>query len=275
MLERIGADALPELKQYLRSHYHENILLLNDLAEADDPPDPRRDALSLVGYRHEGELIAVQGFYQYGRWFPHFIDDIAIGPMLDNMLKHRVRWVMGVRRVVDPFLKRLGDLGFQIGYDEKDYLCYVERQTFHPYGMEGIRRATCEDMPSIATLRREFESDYFGTPRERVDHAWCLWIAKRYIGRGAFVAERDGHLVSMVAVEAVIPELSQIAAVYTTKGYRGRGLAKGVVSAICEDQLLSRPRVTLTVKTDNAPALCVYRALGFRRWTDYRMSRFA
>jgi predicted GNAT family acetyltransferase len=79
----------------------------------------------------------------------------------------------------------------------------------------------------------------------------------------------------MVLVEAAIPELSQIAAVYTIKGYRGRGLAKGVVSSICKDQLLDKPRVTLTVKTDNVPAFRVYRALGFRRWTDYRMSRFA
>jgi predicted GNAT family acetyltransferase len=79
----------------------------------------------------------------------------------------------------------------------------------------------------------------------------------------------------MVAVEASIPQLTHIGAVYTHRDFRGRGLAKGVVTAICQQHLRLKERVTLNVRVDNEIANRVYRALGFRVWGDYRMCRLS
>ena len=91
MLERIGRESLSEIKAYLAEHYAQNILLLDDLHQA--PEDP--DRLTLLGYRHQGRVIAAQGFYQYGRWLPHYRDELAVEALLADMRHRHVRWLMG------------------------------------------------------------------------------------------------------------------------------------------------------------------------------------
>ena len=96
-----------EIERYLRVYYYENIPLLADLPQMGREIGPYADTLTLIGYRRQGELVAVQGFYRYGRWLPHFVDSAALEPMLDDALRRRIRWLMGVRRIVDSFLERL------------------------------------------------------------------------------------------------------------------------------------------------------------------------
>lgn len=267
-------ESLPAIEGYLLSHGHENIQLLNDLRTANPAHSSWTDTLSLLGYSHEGTVIAAQGFFRYGRWFPHFTDEIALDAMIEDMRQRRVRWIMGIGRVVDPILQHLADMGFTWTYSEREYLCYVDWETLRTQQVPGVRRAGWRDVTAIARLRFSFEVEYFGAPTSRVNRSWCLHMAKRYVSEGACVAEREGQVVSMVAIEARAPGLAQIGAVYTQRGHRSRGLAKGVVSAICQELLHDTQRVTLTVNVENAPALKAYAALGFRRWDDYRMSRF-
>ena len=274
MVERIGREGLPEIQEYLLSYCHENIQLVNDLRTIGSARDSSADTLSLVGYRHEGAIIAAQGFYRHGRWLPHFVREIALSAMIDDMRQRPVRWIMGIERVVKPILQRLSDMGFGLVYDERDYLCYVDGKRLCPHETPGVRRATRRDSAAIARLRFSFEVEYFRVPAKRVNRSWCLHMARRYVREGTYLVEREGQVVSMAATEARAPGLAQIGAVYTQKGYRSRGLAKGVVWAICRELLQDCDRVTLTVDVDNAPALKAYAALGFQRWDDYRMSRF-
>jgi ribosomal protein S18 acetylase RimI-like enzyme len=272
-LVRVGAEALPEMLQYLNVQAHESIFLLSDLQTGSASSDLAHDPLSIIGYRRADALIAVQGFYRYGRWFPHFTDPVAIHPMIDDVLTRRVRWVMGMRRIVDPLLDRLVPHVLRISYDEQDYLCYVEQASYRPFTLPGVRPAIESDIPNLATLRRDFEHEYFQVPLRLIDMDWCFDLAMRYVSAGAHVAERDGQVVSMVAVEARLATLTQVGAVYTRPAYRGQGLARAVVSALCAQELARVPQVALTVRTDNGPALSAYAELGFRRWDDYRMAR--
>jgi hypothetical protein len=95
LLERIGHEALPEIERYLWRHPHENILLLSDLRRAREHPGSGADAPSLVGYRLDGTIVAVLGFYPYGRWLPHFECDLFLAAMIGDALRRRVRWLMG------------------------------------------------------------------------------------------------------------------------------------------------------------------------------------
>ncbi len=274
MLQRLGSEHGQEIEDYLRAHAQENILVLSDLMNSSDTDRRWDDPLSCIGYGVRDRLLAVQAFYRYGRWFPHYVDQGVLDVMMEDMLERRVRWLLGVRRVVDPVMARLGPMGFVIDYDEKDYLYYMDADMLRPHPLPGIRRATPRDVKAVAQMRFAFEREYFGTPPSRINRSWCTHIAKKYVRRGTFIAEREGRIVSVAAVEATIPKLSQIGAVYTRKGYRNRGLARGVVSALCEEELHCKERVTLTVKVDNEPALKAYGDLGFRHLHDYRMCRF-
>jgi len=274
LADRIYTASSPLIMRYLESYCHENVLVLSDLRKQLAAPDSMSDPLSVIGYCEGGSVRAVQSFYRHGRWFPHFVDPMLSEMMIADMRNRHVQWIMGVRRVVDPLLDRLAPLGYHLGYDEADWLCHVRVDSLRPRPASGVRRATQADTDNVARLRADFEVEYFGVPEKRIDWRWCRRLARRYIDQGVFVAERGGETVSMAAVEASIPQLSQVGAVFTRADHRGCGLAKGVVTALCQEQLATKERVILVVKTDNRPALATYRQLGFRRWTDYRMARF-
>ncbi|HHX43307.1 MAG TPA: hypothetical protein GX714_04880 [Chloroflexi bacterium] len=225
-LERVGAEAIADLERYLWRHYQENIALLHDLRQG---ARGRREAPLLLGYRLGGAIVAVQAIYRAGRWLPHFERADVVPAMLADARDHWLRWLLGPRRVVDAILARLPALGLRVTFDEIDAFCYVDGRCFVPHPAPGVRRATRRDLEDVATLRAAFEAEYFGVPLERIERAWCLRAAEGYIRDGAYVAHRDGRAVAMVAVEAALPQLTHIGAVYTVGAYRNRGLAKGAV----------------------------------------------
>lgn len=270
MLERVGLEALAEIEQYLLAHKHQNILLLHDIYR---PVPSSMEKMTVHGYRLDGEVVAVQAFYRYGRWLPHFSDAAVIPDLLVDMRARPVRWLMGVRAVVDPLWAVLAAQGHVLDYDEEGFLAYVDATRLRPFSIEGVRPATLRDVEAVARLRMAFDMEYFGTPSYQISFAWCREIAEQYIRAGAYVAEREGEVVTMVATEASIPGLAQIGAVFTAGHLRGQGLARGVVSAICQDKLKNCSKVTLVVRDDNQAALRAYQSLGFQRWEGYRMVR--
>ena len=274
MIERVGNDQYESILQYLWRYDHENIHLLDDLVD-DSARQPWDDVPTLLGYRADGRIAGVQAFYRYGRWFPHYDTTTVVDSMIEDMMLHRVSWILGVQRIVDPMIERLQRTGFAVGYDEIDHICSVDARRLRPYHCTGIRRATDSDLMSVGELRYLFEAEYFGVAPYRVDRNWCNRIAGRYITKGTYVAVVDGRIVAMAAVEARIPSLVQIGAVFTKKHYRGKGYAKGVVSALCEELLAVQPAVSLTVRIGNQPAIQAYASLGFRRTGSYRMARIS
>jgi hypothetical protein len=274
-LKRVEEQALGEIQSYLEEHRQENMIVLSDLIGRHDQRPTRRNRLSLRGYREGDTIIAVLGTYEHGRAFPHWTDDTALEAILEDVRQQNMRWLMGVQRVVDPLLQRLTAQGYRIRYDEKDFLCYVDRAHLQLQENNAVRRATMDDLDEVTELRCRFEVEYFHTRRTNVSTSWCRDIARRYIHQGVYVAERAGEIISMVAVEAAALDVAQVGAVYTNERYRGQGLAKSVVSAICKELLGHKNQVTLTVRRDNTPALAAYRAIGFQRWCDYRMTRLS
>lgn len=275
---RVGSEALAEIEDYFHRHHHEALFALSDLRawrrgerSGDGPP-------TVWGYRtHEG-VIAAQLLFPGGRWLPHYADDAAVEPLLRDALPRRPRWTVGARRVMDVLVPRVLARGRTLSYDAIEDLRYVDREHLRPHPLAGVRRAEEADVEAIADMRCLFEREYFRLRTGPIPSRWCLEAARRYVADGTYVAERDGRAVAMAATEARIPEVTQIGAVYTRARYRGMGLARGVVSALCEAELCTAHavrRVTLNVHPGNAPARRVYDALGFRYWDQYRMCRFA
>lgn len=89
---------------------------------------------------------------------------------------------------------------------------------------------------------------------------------------------RDGHthlwidasgLGFRASVSALTPDAAQVSGVYTPPARRGRGLATRGLAELCA-RLFERTRdLCLFVNDFNAPALAVYRKLGFRHHADW------
>ena len=290
MIERVGIEGMAEIRQYLEASAIENVILLGDMDRLGDANNLSSDALTVAGYRHANALVAAVGCYRHGRCFPHIAHDLepkAYSQVLDAIVadllqrrqkQNRLVWLIGLASNVDAIVSRLIDAGLRTGFDERSHLCQVDGRSLCPVDVDGVRRAEMRDVVSVARLRRAFETEYFGVPKRQVGEAWCVRLAKRYIAQGTYVAEQEGHLVSMAAVEAQTRDLYQVGAVYTQRAYRARGLARAVVSRLCQDLLRPDPagairRAMLTVSVENQPALKAYASIGFQRWDDFRMCR--
>ena len=272
MLER-GAvrearEGPSELDVYLGQHCLGTMFLSGELAYAQRALFAHRP--ETLTYESKGELTGVCGFLRDGRCFPHWIDRGVVPAMSADMASRGVRMVSGLAHVVGPLVASLERHGLRPVQDEIESLCQLEPSSFAPVQVVPVRRAAASDLSVVAELRTSFEAEYFCVAGHLVPPRWARRIAKRYIDDGAYLAEADGLVVAMAALEVDIPQLSLAAAVYTRRAYRRRGYAKSVVSALAEEAFLTKPLVVLTVRESNVSAMRAYGSLGFRPVDSYR-----
>ena len=90
---------------------------------------------------------------------------------------------------------------------------------------------------------------------------------------GCFFGVWEGSQLAAMAGTHVVSSQARVAAignVYTRRDRRGRGLARRTTGAVAAELLrLGIETIVLNVAMDNAPALSVYRALGFMPFCGY------
>ncbi|RKN06711.1 GNAT family N-acetyltransferase [Streptomyces radicis] len=87
------------------------------------------------------------------------------------------------------------------------------------------------------------------------------------LGTGrCFARVEDGRVVFKAEIGAVTPDICQLQGVWTAPDRRGRGLATaGLATVLAHALAETAPVASLYVNDFNAPALAVYRRLGFTR----------
>ncbi|WP_405089476.1 GNAT family N-acetyltransferase [Micromonospora sp. NBC_01392] len=92
------------------------------------------------------------------------------------------------------------------------------------------------------------------------------WFDARMVDTGQYVGVRaGGRLVAVAGVHVFSPRwrVAAVGNVTTHPAVRGRGLAAGVVAALCGRLRASVDHVTLNVRVDNVAAVRLYERLGF------------
>jgi ribosomal protein S18 acetylase RimI-like enzyme len=95
---------------------------------------------------------------------------------------------------------------------------------------------------------------------------FASWLPAASIANGVYYGIRvGGRLVAAAGTHVVSPaaRLGVVGNVLTHADYRGRGYATAVTSAVTEELLATCDHVVLNVRSDNPPAIAVYRRLGF------------
>ncbi len=153
-------------------------------------------------------------------------------------------------RLVDKVLARLHPSARVEGFVDM----VVDEDSFTPWNSgEAVRLK-----PERAEHVKAFAE--FSRARKRfVEGPQELLRKWRYYGVFA-----EGKLVSVACAYLRMPEVWCIGDVHTLKGYRGRGYAKTVTSAITRDAVLSGATALLHVADGNIAARRVYKALGYR-----------
>jgi ribosomal protein S18 acetylase RimI-like enzyme len=93
-------------------------------------------------------------------------------------------------------------------------------------------------------------------------------ICPRIQKLGTFLGIRhEEKLVAMAGLRMHLPGYREITTVATLPGFEGRGYATALVTALAERIRERNECPFLTVRTDNARAIAIYRRLGFRERT--------
>jgi hypothetical protein len=144
-----------------------------------------------------------------------------------------------------------------------------------PPGDSGLRPATLHDLerliPACAAAHQlELGIDPLG--RDRDSFRWRT-AAQIDEGRSWLWLEDDVVLFKAEA-SAWTPQAVQIQQVWVDPEARGRGYGARGLRDLCRRLLERTPNVTLFVRSENAPAIALYEAIGMRKTLEYRSILF-
>jgi ribosomal protein S18 acetylase RimI-like enzyme len=128
---------------------------------------------------------------------------------------------------------------------------WVDRSTFRPASTPVQRLLPVE----IGELNRLYQLGF------------ASWLPASTIGDGVYYGVRvNGRLVAAAGTHVISPtaRLAVVGNVMTHAEYRGRGFATAVTGAVTAELLRTCDQVVLNVRSDNPPALAVYRRLGYQ-----------
>lgn len=96
----------------------------------------------------------------------------------------------------------------------------------------------------------------------------CRKLSPRLYELGGFVGvKREGRVVAMACLRLHFTGYREISTVGTLPGHTGRGYATALVEELARRIRAAGETPFLTVRTDNARAIAIYRRLGFRERT--------
>ena len=131
-----------------------------------------------------------------------------------------------------------------------------------------VRACEASDMEAIADItsqpgvRRGTLAVGYRTPE-----AMASWFAGLPAGSIALCAELDGRVVGHAGLVVAPPRRAHSAGLGLSvhDAWQGRGVGTALMAALveCADHSLGLRRIELTVFTDNAPAIALYRRFGF------------
>ena len=158
------------------------------------------------------------------------------------------------RKLLEPVIRFLKVKG---KVEVKEYLdMVVDEKSFKPFSVEKVIRLNVENEHHVEEFLKLLHVSGWKATKEIVKE---LLTKRRYYG-----IFKEGKLVSIACAFFRMPEVWPIGNVYTHPNYRNRGYAKTVTSAITKDALQAGARALLHVAKDNAPAIRVYKALGYK-----------
>ena len=126
-----------------------------------------------------------------------------------------------------------------------------------------IRRMTMDDLDDVARI----EEATFTPPWSRSDFEGELTrnAAARYL-----VAEVDGIVIGFAGTWIIIDE-SRVTNIAIDESMRGNGYGRAITSALVQYAAnLGAIVMTLEVRVSNAPAIALYRSLGFKRVNEIK-----
>jgi ribosomal protein S18 acetylase RimI-like enzyme len=278
VLDRLGPRDVPEVLAFLETepvlHVYLIALVLRDaLARPQD---------LWWGARRNGRLTALlYAGAQSGAVLPAGADRAALvelGGAAARVLADRPArlQVIGPRQAVEALRERFPGTGAELRLDRAQvYMALDRAPEATDARLPELRAARREDYPFLyqagADLRAE---ELLEDPRHVDAVAYARRVEEECRDGWTWVVRDARGLCFRAGISALTRDAAQVSGVYVPPALRGQGIARRALGELCA-RLLQRSRhVCLFVNDFNAPALALYRRLGFGTRAEWASAFF-
>lgn len=144
-----------------------------------------------------------------------------------------------------------------------------------PPGDTGLRPATPDDVETLLPACAAAHQLELGIDPLARDPEGFRWRTVAQIEEGrSWVWLEDGVVLFKAEASAWTPSAVQVQQVWVDPAVRGRGYGARGLRDLCRLLLDQVPTVTLFVRSENAPAIALYDAVGMERRLEYRSVLF-
>jgi uncharacterized protein len=144
-------------------------------------------------------------------------------------------------------------------------LMVLDRGDLRGTPSEDVRLSTRGDLDALIVAAARMHREEMGIDPLAVDApAWRMRMLSLIERRWSWIWMREHEVLFKAELSAWTPEVVQIQGVYTAPKFRGRGIARAGLAAICAHVFREVPRCSLYVNQYNVIAQRVYDRLGFK-----------
>ena len=144
-------------------------------------------------------------------------------------------------------------------------LMVLDRGDLRAMPSDDVRLATRADLEALIVAAARMHREEMGVDPLAVDAAaWRMRMLSLIERRWSWIWMRDHEVLFKAELSAWTPDVVQIQGVYTAPKYRGQGIARAGLAAVCAYVFNDVPRCSLYVNQYNVIAQRVYARLGFK-----------
>ena len=177
----------------------------------------------------------------------------------------RTHMILGEKDRVEQFWDYYADEGQEMRLVCREMLFELRHAMKVREEVEGLRRATLDDLDEIAPVQAEMAEMESGINPLEVDPEGFRARCARRIEMGrVWVLEEDGKLIFKADVQADTPDVIYLEGVWVDPLHRGKGIGRKCMRHLCRDLLTRTKSVCVLVNEENARAHTFYRMCNFK-----------
>lgn len=249
-----GRDFLDDNKEILWSYPLETVFFK---VNADSMYDDTSDGFAVKAYNGDKMMIGIR-FMDYPMVI--FGDESMNSEFAEELVKNNLHFgrVLGNDTAAENFLKCYENTAG--GTHRTVHLMDIMKCSgVNEVSTSDVERARLSDINEIAELLLEFDSEAVHTDTDIKD---AVKKAERGIDQ-YYIVRRSGRIVSIAQKLRETEYLCSISAVFTVKEFRGKGLARQVVTHITKDIVDSGKTAYLFVDKTNPISNHLYQSIGY------------
>ena len=173
--------------------------------------------------------------------------------------------ILGETEKVEQFWNYYADEGQDMRLACREMLFEVRQAMQVREEVEGLRRATLDDLDQIAPVQAGMAEDESGVnPLETDPEGFRARCARRIEMGRVWVLEEGGTLIFKADVQADTPDVIYLEGVWVSPTERGKGFGRKCMRQLCQDLLSRTKSVCVLVNENHQRAHTFYRMCNFK-----------